>query len=254
MWGQGDYPAVARLLEPGAIRLADACHITPGRKVLDVAAGTGNFALAAEARGALVTACDFTPHMIDLGRSRSESAGRLIDWVPGDAEDLPFPDRSFDLVASVFGAMFAPRPDLVTSELFRVCRGDGLVAMANYSWGGFLWSMAKLFEKYSQRLAFELPSPFEWGDQVVVRRRLATLARDIDIQTDVLTWTFASVDVGLEFWERTNGPTLALKMTTPPDRYAAFLADTRSLMDRLNSSTDGRLELTSSYVRVLARR
>ena len=253
MWAQGDYSAVAQLLEPGAIELAGACGLTHGMRVLDVAAGTGNFALAAARTGARVTACDFTPHMIELGRARSEAAGRDVEWVSGDAEDLPFADGSFDVVASVFGAMFAPRPELVASELFRVCRDGGLVAMANYSWDGFLGGMAKLFEKYSQRLAFELPSPFEWGIPDVVRRRFARFARDVDVRSDRLTWTFASVDEGLEFWERTNGPTFALKATAPPDRYAAFLEDARALMAGLNTSTVGGLELTSSYLLVVAR-
>src|SRR5215472_7848552 len=121
MWAQGDYPAVARLLEPCAIDLAGLCHVEPGLRVLDVAAGTGNFALEAARRGAIVTACDMTPRMIELGRGRTEEAGQQIDWLEGDAEALPFPDAEFDLVVSVFGAMFAPLPDVVAAELFRVC-------------------------------------------------------------------------------------------------------------------------------------
>lgn len=253
MWAQGDYPAVARLLEPGSIKLAEACGIAPGTKVLDVAAGTGNFALAAAERGARVTACDFTPQMIELGRTRSEAAGRDIDWVPGDAEQLPFPDKSYDLVASVFGAMFAPQPDVVAAELFRVCRDGGLVAMANYSRDGFLGGMSNLFAKYSTPLPIELPSPFEWGEADAVQKRFAPYTSDVEIQHDRLTWTFASIDEGIEFWERTNAPTIALKMTTPAERYAEFLRDARALMEQLNSSTSGRLELKSSYLRVLAR-
>lgn len=254
MWAQGDYPAVARLLEPGSIELAHACQITPGMKVLDVAAGTGNFALAAAERGAHVTACDFTPRMIELGRARSEAVGGDIEWVPGDAEQLPFSDRSYDLVASVFGAMFAPQPDVVAAELFRVCCDGGLVAMANYSRDGFLGGMSNLFAKYSAPLPIELPSPFEWGEAEVAQKRFAPYTSDVETQPNTLTWTFASVDEGIEFWERTNAPTIALKMTTPPGRYAEFLQDARALMDELNTSTTGGLELESSYLHVLARR
>ena len=120
MWAQGDYPAVSLLLQPCAAGLAALCDIGSGLKVLDVAAGTGNFALAAAARGAKVTACDLTPHMVDLGRARTEAEGREIEWLEGDAEELPFADQSYDLVASVFGAMFAPRPERVAAELCRV--------------------------------------------------------------------------------------------------------------------------------------
>src|SRR5712691_1677597 len=144
MWAQGDYAAVAPLLEPCAIKLAGLCDIGPGMNALDVAAGNGNFALAAAGRGAKVTACDLTPKMIEMGRARGKAEGRETEWIECDAEALPFPDASFDVVASVFGAMFAPQPERVASELFRVCRAGGLVAMANYSPYGFLSSMSAL--------------------------------------------------------------------------------------------------------------
>lgn len=253
MWAQGDYVAVARLLEPAAIKLADATQISPGMRVLDVAAGNGNFALAAAERGAKVTAVDLTPRMIELGRARSEAAGYDVEWVRGDAEQLPIADESYDLVATVFGAMFAPQPDAVASELFRACRDDGLVAMANYRSEGFLSSMADLFAQYSTPLPFQLPSPFAWGDSDVVRRRFAGLAGGVEIQADTLTMGFESVDEGWDFWERTNAPTIALRRTLPPERYAEFRRDARLLMEKMNASSEG-LELNSSYVNVLARR
>ena len=254
MWAQGDYPAVALLLEPCAVKLADACGIQPGMKVLDVAAGNGNFALAAAALGADVTACDLTPHMVELGRARTEAAGRKIEWREGDAEELPFPDQGFDLVASVFGAMFAPRPDRVASELFRVCREDGLVAMANYNRDGFLGSMADLFARYSTPLPFEVPSPFEWGDGLVVERRFDGLAGQLTVQPDTLTMRLQSVESGFDFWERTNAPTIALRATVPPERYAEYQGDAKRLMAALNTASDGSLALNSSYLNVLARK
>jgi SAM-dependent methyltransferase len=253
MWTQGDYPAVASLLEPYSRQLADACKIQAGSRSLDVAAGTGNFAVAAAERGAMVTACDMTPHMIELGRARTEGAGVHIEWVEGDAEALPFPDSGFDLVASVFGAMFAPQPELVVRELFRVCRGGGTVAMANYSRGGFLGGMAELFDRYSsRRLAVELPSPFEWGEEDVVRMRLGPHASRIDVEPGTITWTFDSVDVALDFWERTNAPTIALRMTVEPEQYAAFLGDARRMMHDLNSERGESIQLRSSYLSVVA--
>jgi SAM-dependent methyltransferase len=254
MWSQGDYTAVAPLLEPCAVKLADASGITAGMTVLDVAAGNGNFALAAAMRGAKVTACDLAPRMIELGRARTEKTEHVIEWIRGDAEDLPFHDESYDFVATVFGAMFAPRPDRVASELFRVCRRGGRVVMANYSSDGFLSSMASLFAQYSTPLPFEVPSPFEWGDPAVVKKRFAGLASVVDLHPETLTMTFESVDAGLEFWERTNAPTIALRMMLPPERYAEFQSEARQLMATLNVSGDRRLVLNSSYLNVLASR
>lgn len=253
MWAQGDYPAVALLLEDYARHLADACKIRAGAQVLDVAAGTGNFAIAAAERGARVTACDMTARMLELGRARTDALGLGIGWVEGDAEALPFPDSGFDLVASVFGAMFAPQPELVVRELLRVCRDDGTVAMANYSREGFLGGMAALFDRYSsRRLAADLPSPFDWGEEHIVRLRFGPRASRVEIEHGTITWRFDSVDSALEFWERTNAPTIALRMTVEPDQYAAFQRDARRLMHDLNSATGGRVELKSSYLSVLA--
>jgi len=253
MWAQGDYPAVAFLLEPYARQLADGCKIQAGSETLDVAAGNGNFAIAAAERGAKVTACDMTPRMIELGRARTEAARLHIEWVEADAEALPFPDSGFDLVGSVFGAMFAAQPDLVVRELFRVCRRGGTVAMANYSRGGFLGGMAALFERFSsRRLAVDLPSPFDWGEEDVVRMRLGPHASRVAVEPGTITWTFDSVDSALEFWERTNAPTIALRMTVEPNQYAAFQRDARRLMHDLGSARGERIQLTSSYLNVLA--
>jgi ubiquinone/menaquinone biosynthesis C-methylase UbiE len=115
MWALGDYTEVARYLEPYAEALAGFAKVQPGSEVLDVAAGNGNFAIAAARRGARVIATDLTPAMIELGRLRTEAANLDVEWREADAEALPFADGRFDLVASVFGAMFAPRPERVAA-------------------------------------------------------------------------------------------------------------------------------------------
>jgi SAM-dependent methyltransferase len=254
MWSLGDYGEVSPRLEPYAIALADLCRIQAGMKVLDVAAGNGNFAVAAARRGAEVTACDLTPRMIDLGRARTEAAGLAIEWMEGDAERLPVPDARFDVVASVFGAMFAPRPDRVAAELFRASRPGGSVAMANYGWDGYLGGLAKILATYSGRVPVDLPPPFEWGEEEAIRGRFDGLASAIDIQPGVVTMDFDSVDDAFAFFERTNGPHIALKSMQPADRYALFEQHTRALMRDLNQSADGRLELQSAYLSVVARK
>jgi hypothetical protein len=120
-----------------------------------------------------------------------------------------------------------------------------------------MWSegdgLAALFEHYSsRRLAVDLPSPFEWGEEEVVRMRLGPQASRVEVEQRTITWTFESVDAALEFWERTNAPTIALRMTVGPEQYAAFRHDARQLMHDLNSAAGTGVELRSSYLSVLA--
>lgn len=251
MWSLADYPSLAEVLEPHAEALADACKIEPGATVLDVAAGNGNFALAAARHGASVTATDLTPRMIELGRART-SIVESIEWSEADAEQLPFADASYDVVASVFGAMFAPRPQLVASEMFRVAKPGGLVAMANYSPGGYLGRLADLMASFSAHPAFELPSPFAWGDEDELRRRFADLASSIEVRHRTLYFESGSIEGLVEFWERTNAPLAALKSMLPAETYAKVLAQKAHLIEELNESRDGAVKLGSPYILVLA--
>lgn len=253
MWSLGDYSRLAEVLEPHAEALADACDMQAGTAVLDVAAGNGNFAIAAARRGALVTASDLTPRMVELGRARTANAGANIQWAEADAEQLQFANRSYDVVASVFGAMFAPQPQLVASEMFRVARPGGLVAMANYSPGGFLGRMSDLIGSYSTHSAFELPSPFLWGDADELRRRFAGLAASFEITHRRLSFQSSTVEGFIKFWEETNAPQNALKAMLPPDAYQRLIVEALALIDELNESTIGQVKLSSPYIIVVAR-
>src|SRR6266566_10021239 len=254
MWSLGDYSRLAEVLEGHAEALAGACDVEPGTSVLDVAAGNGNFALAAARRGAIVTATDLTPRMVELGRARSVAAGASIEWREADAEQLPFEDASFDIVASVFGAMFAPRPQLVAAEMFRVAKPGGLVAMANYSPGGYLGKLSQLLASFSAHPAFDLPWPFLWGDEEQVRRRLGGLADSIEVIHRALTFESASIDDFVYYETATNAPQAALKVMMPPEAYQKVLDAKRLLIQELNESKDGRVTLTSPYILVLARK
>jgi SAM-dependent methyltransferase len=256
MWALGDYGEVARHLEPHAKALAAACGIRPGMAVLDVAAGNGNFSIAAARRGALVTASDLTPKMIELGRARTAEEGLPIEWIEADAEELPFPANRFDAVASVFGAMFAPRPERVAAELFRVTKPGGVVAMANYSDVGFLARLSALLVEFSSAPpgGLDLPSPFAWGDPDVLRSRFNGLASPIDLEPRTVTFVFASPEEGWEFWERTNPPLMALNRMLPPERYKEVVDRGRRLVREANAANDGRLVLDSKYLQVVARK
>src|SRR4051794_11686759 len=142
-WGIGDYECIAELILPVSRALVDACAISAGQEVLDVAAGNGNLALLAAEEGADVVASDISPGQVDLGRARTEAEGVDVEWVEADAEDLPFEDDRFDCAASVFGAMFAPRPEVAAREMFRVVKPGGTVGLA--VWGHF-GSQSEIFD------------------------------------------------------------------------------------------------------------
>jgi SAM-dependent methyltransferase len=252
LWSQGDYSRLATLLEPPARSLATA-HVMPGMTVLDVAAGNGNFALAAARLGAQVTASDVTAHMVELGRARSRAEGLDIAWVEADAESLPFA-AEFDLVASVFGAMFAPRPELVAAEVSRVARPNGVIVMANYGSAGFLGRLSDLIGAFSSSPPSALPSPFLWGEEHEVRRRFDGLASEISIEPRTLTFRFASVEAWHEEFAGTNPPLMALKQMLPPAAFGGLMAQAQALAEELNETVDGSLLLQSRYLEVVARK
>ncbi len=255
MWSLGDYGSLAVHLEPHAIELAQRSRLGAGTEVLDVAAGNGNFAIAAARRGATVIATDLTPAMVELGRSRSTAEGVSIEWQEADAEELPFPDARFDVVGSVFGAMFAPDPERVAKELFRVTKRGGLVAMANYGPKGFLPRFTALMAERGPAPPPGMHSPFEWGDTDTVHARFAGLTGSIEVYPQALTFEFESLDAGWDFWERTNPPLMAMLTMFDADQAAHIREDGKKLFAELNQSAGGRgLTLESDYLQVLARK
>jgi len=254
MWSLGDYGAIAAHLEPHAIELAQRSRLQAGSEVLDVAAGNGNFAIAAARLGATVVATDLTPSMVELGRRRTESLGLAVEWREADAEQLPFADDRFDVVASVFGAMFAPDPERVASELFRVTKRGGLVAMANYGPKGFLGRITAMMAELGPPPAPGMRSPFEWGVTDEVHRRFKGLTSSIEIYPQALTFGFESLDAGWAFWERANPPLQAMLSMLDAEKAETLRESGRKLMTELNQVSGGGLTLESDYLQVLARK
>lgn len=161
-WMAGDFGQIARYSAKGAEEFVDRLLIAPGMRVLDVACGTGNLAIPAARKNAQVSGVDIAPNLIEQARQRAAEEGLPVTFEEGDAEQLPYPDAHFDLVMSMFGAMFAPRPHLVASELWRVCRPGGTIAMANWTPEGFV---GKTFSLMSQHVPAPpgLPAPVLWA-------------------------------------------------------------------------------------------
>src|SRR6185295_15320279 len=180
MWMTGDFGQVAKIIETGAEEFIERLALQPGVRLLDVACGSGNLALPAARAGAIVTGVDIATNLLEQGRARAESEDLKIQFDEGDAEDLPYGDASFDTVVSMFGAMFAPRPELVAAELVRVCRPRGRIAMANWTPEGFIGQMFKTTGKHVPPPP-AMPSPLKWGDEETVRERLRDGVADLKL-------------------------------------------------------------------------
>lgn len=169
-WNTGDYDKFSRYMEKDAAQFYQRLGVKPGAKLLDVGCGAGQLALIAARAGAEVTGCDIAPDWIEKARARAAAEGLTVKFEEGDAEALPYKDGQFDVVASLIGAMFAPRPELVAAELARVCRPGGMIAMANWTPEGFVGQMFKIIAKHIAPSG--MPSPVLWGDETTVRNRL----------------------------------------------------------------------------------
>ncbi|HEY8735679.1 MAG TPA: methyltransferase domain-containing protein [Candidatus Dormibacteraeota bacterium] len=254
LWSLGDYRLTAGVLEPEAQALVARAGMRPGLAVLDVAAGNGNFAIAAARAGARVVATDLTPRMVEWGRERSAADGLAMEWLEADAEALPFEDGRFDVVGSTFGAQFAPRPDVVARELFRVIKPGGLVAMANWTAAGFSGKLSALTTSYAPPAPMALPSAMEWGDPDEVRRRFLGLASSVEVERRAARFAFASTKAGQEFFEHTNPALLVLSRMLPAERYAKLLEGARGLVEQGCRPVDGGVVLDNEYLVVLARK
>jgi SAM-dependent methyltransferase len=250
IWSRGDYTALGERIESAAREVVDACAISAGQEVLDVAAGNGNAAVLAAREGAAVVASDLTPAMVELGRARTEHEGLDVEWTVADAEELPFEDERFDCVTSVFGAMFAPRPDVVAREMFRVVRPGNTVGMANWTPDGFNGRYFQLAARYAPPPPADLSSPLDWGREEVVRERLTG---SILVEPRFVRWSFADADEGFRFYAGT-GPSLALEEALDEDLRGRLRREFAELVDRFNTATDGSVEIDAEYLLVVALR
>jgi SAM-dependent methyltransferase len=253
IWSVGDYRPLAMLLEPAAHDLVDACGIAAGQDVLDVAAGNGNCAMAVARRGARVVASDLTPALVQLGRARTQAEGLAIQWAEADAESLPFADGRFDCVTSVFGAMFAPRPEVTAAELFRVLRSGGSVGMANWTPASFGKQLTEVAAKYGLPRPVELPSPFRWGEEQTVRSLFEGLASSIRLEQRVLRWEFESLAAMRAVFEAQGGVVMAKQML-PPEVYERMGREFETVASRRNQGSGDRVVINNEYLLVVARK
>jgi len=251
-WGMGEYSGLSEILRPAAHALCDACAVSAGQEVLDVAAGDGNFAVACADEGASVVASDIAPRMVEQGRARTETEGHEIEWVEAVAEDLPFENARFDCVGSVFGAMIAPRPRVVAEEMFRVVRPGNTVGMTVWMPEGPTYEMFLLRRSYSAPPP-DLPRLEEWSKEEVVRERFDGLANSIELERRTLPWTASSPEAFVADMECHAPMQASAKANMPADEYARLREELVELA-RGWAGGDGPIAMEAPYVLIVARR
>lgn len=259
LWASGHYPAVAADLIPtfGEV-LVTAAGIHTGQRVLDVGAGTGNAAIPAAVRGALVTASDLTPELFDAGRTLAAERGVDLDWAEADAEALPYRSDSFDVVISSVGAMFAPRHQVVADEMVRVCRPGGTIAMINWTPEGFIGQLFQVMRPYSPPPPPGAQPPPLWGNEEHVRELFGDRVTDLEFQRRTVLFDQAADPADFrEYWKRNYGPTIAVYRFNAenPEQVADLDRDFLQLLTTWNrSKTPGCTAYDAEYALITARK
>ena len=250
-WTSGDFGRIARGYELGAAQFITRLGLEPGERVLDVATGTGNLAIPAARTGALVTGVDIAPNLITQAKARALAEGLSMRMDIGDAEALPYADGEFDTAVSMFGAMFAARPDRAASELLRVVRPEGRIAMANWTPTSFIGEMLKTTSRYSPPAA-GIPSSLLWGTEECVRDRLGAGVSALTLTRRIITFEFALDPAGVvnEFIQW-YGPTLRAVASLDDAGKSALRHELEALWADHNRATDGTTRVQSEYLEVL---
>lgn len=206
IWTAGDYDRFSRYMESGAREFYERLEITPRSQLLDVGCGSGQLALMAAKDGMDVTGVDIAGNLVQRAQARAQAEGLKVRFQEADAEALPFDDASFDVVVSLLGAMFAPRPDHVAKELLRVCAPGGTIAMVNWTPQGFIGQMFKTIAKFIAPSG--MPSPVLWGDEPTVRERLGHGLSQLSLtkRQYLFSYPFPPSEV-VEFFRQYYGPT-----------------------------------------------
>jgi ubiquinone/menaquinone biosynthesis C-methylase UbiE len=259
MWASGDFPKVAAetIGEVGPALVA-AAAISPGQRVLDVAAGSGATSIPAAVAGASVVASDLTPELFDAGRAHAAEAGVELEWVEADAEALPFEDASFDAVLSSFGAMFAPRHQIVADELVRVVRPGGTIALANWTPAGVVGQFFATMAPFMPPPPPGFVPPILWGQEDHVRELFGDRVEDLRFERRLQTVErFATPAEYVAYYRENFGPTIVAYANTADDpaRRAALDQAFLDFTERMNLAAPGEpARYAFEYLVVVARR
>lgn len=253
VWASGDFLPIARSFAPGAEEFIARLGLRPGESLLDVACGTGNLAIPAARAGACVTGIDIASNLIAQARLEARHAGCVVAFEVGDAEALPYVDDQFDITVSMFGVMFAYRPERAVAEMLRVTRPGGRVAMANWTRDGFAGQMLRAHTALVP-LPSGVPSPLEWGEEDVVRARLGSGVTSVTCTRRTLELRFPFPPAAVtELFATGYGPTVATLRASDPDGASQLRQELTRLFQQHNVATDGVTTVVGEYLDVNAR-
>jgi len=252
-WSSGDYAVVGTTLQIVGETLAEALDLRPGQKVLDVAAGNGNFTLAAARRWTDVTALDYVPELLARTRERAAADRLEIACHEGDAEALPFGDASFDVVASTFGVMFTPNQQQAAAEMARVCRHGGRIGLANWTPEGFIGALFATIGRHVPPPA-GVRSPALWGTQARLEALFGPDAAEIGITQASFTFRYRSPEHWLDVFRTLYGPVMKAFEAVGAAGQAALTSDLIDLVGRFNTAQDGTMVVPASYLEVVVTR
>ena len=251
-WTAGDFGRIAKGYERGSGEFIARLGFDPDEPVLDVACGTGNLSLPAARIGAAVTGIDIAPNLIVQAQARAAADGLAIRFDVGDAENMPYADGAFQTVVTMFGAMFAPRPERAAAELLRVVRPGGRIAMANWTPSGFIGEMLRTTVGYVPAPA-GIPSPLLWGTEDAVRARLEAGVSSLSLTRRLITFEYPfGPEEAVNLFRLWYGPTLRAFAALDESNRAGLRRDLERLWSDHNRATDGTTRVVSEYLEVLA--
>lgn len=255
-WAAGDYAAIAELIDEIPPRhLLARVGVEAGQTVLDVATGTGNVAIRAAAVGADVVGLDLAPELFETARPRAEALGVEVEWVAGDAEELPYADESFDRVLSVFGVQFTPRHAVTAAELVRVCTPGGVVGLCNWTPESKVGELFDIMSRYLPPAPAYASAPPLWGSEEHVRELFADAEVELEFERATTPFRFDSAEHYASFFETNYGPMVkARERLTAEARWDDCRSEIVEMMERRNVATDGSLDVPGEYLLTVARK
>ncbi len=251
-WSDGDYDVFSRPMAAGAVAVIEQWGITSGEKVLDVACGSGQTAIPSAKLGAIVTGIDIADNTIDAAKNRATDEGVKVDFSVADAEEMPFNDGSYDVIISMFGAMFAPRPERVIEEFARVCRKGGRIHMANWTPQGMVGKMFKIIGGHVPPP--NMPSPLLWGDEETMMERLEADFSNINLNRvfyPSFTYPFGANEL-VDFFDENYGPVKRAFGVLDEKSQAELRSELIENFKAHNAATDGTLDLRAEFLNIAA--